>query len=30
VNELTSSSALSLVYDTRPLSHTVVFLFEAT
>ena len=30
VNKLTSSSALSLVYDTRPLSHTVVFLFEAT
>jgi hypothetical protein len=29
VNQLTSSSALSLVYDTRPLSHTVVFLFEA-
>ena len=29
VNQLTSSSTLSLVYDTRPLSHTVVFLFEA-
>ena len=29
VNQLTSSSALSLVYDTRPLSHAVVFLFEA-
>ena len=28
-NKLTSSSALSLVYDTRPLSHTVMFLFEA-
>jgi hypothetical protein len=29
VNKLTSSSALSLVYDTRPLSHTVMLLFEA-
>jgi hypothetical protein len=29
VNKLTSSSALSLVYDTRPLSHKVIFLFEA-
>ena len=29
VNELTSSSALSLVYDTRVLSHTVIFLFES-
>ena len=29
VNQLTSSSALSLVYDTRPLAHTVMFLFEA-
>lgn len=29
VNKLTSSSALSLVYDTRPLAHTVIFLFEA-
>src|SRR5215831_4734952 len=29
VNQLTSSSALALVYDARPLSHTVVFLFEA-
>ena len=29
VNKLTSSSALSLVYDTRPLAHTVMFLFEA-
>jgi hypothetical protein len=28
-NQLTSSSALSLVYDTRPLAHTVMFLFEA-
>jgi hypothetical protein len=28
-NQLTSSSALSLVYDTRPLAHTVIFLFEA-
>jgi hypothetical protein len=28
-NKLTSSSALSLVYDTRSLSHTVIFLFEA-
>ena len=29
VNKLTSSSALSLVYDTRPLAHKVIFLFEA-
>jgi hypothetical protein len=29
VNKLTSSSALSLVYDTRSLSHTVIFIFEA-
>jgi hypothetical protein len=29
VNHLTSSSALSLVYDVRPLSHTVMCLFEA-
>jgi hypothetical protein len=29
VNKLTSSSALSLVYDTRPLSNTVMLLFEA-
>jgi hypothetical protein len=29
VNKLTSSSALSLVYDTRSLAHTVMFLFEA-
>jgi hypothetical protein len=29
VNELTSSSALSLVYGTDPLAHTVIFLFEA-
>jgi hypothetical protein len=29
VNELTSSSALSLVYDAKPLSHTVIVLFEA-
>ena len=29
VNKLTSSSALSLVYDTRSLAHTVIFLFEA-
>ena len=29
VNKLTSSSALSLVYDTRPLAHTVMLLFEA-
>jgi hypothetical protein len=29
VNKLTSSSALSLVYDTRPLSHTIMLLFEA-
>ena len=29
VNQLTSSSALSLVYDTRPLAHTVMLLFEA-
>jgi hypothetical protein len=30
VNQLTSSSALSLVYDTRPLAHTVMLLFEAS
>jgi hypothetical protein len=30
VNQLTSSSALSLVYDTRPLSNTVLVLFEAS
>jgi hypothetical protein len=29
VNHLTSTSALSLVYDNRPLAHTVLFLFEA-
>jgi hypothetical protein len=29
LNKLTSSSALSLVYDTRPLAHTVMLLFEA-
>ena len=29
VNELTSSSALSLVYDTSPLAHTVMLIFEA-
>lgn len=29
VNYLTSSSALYLVYDTRPLSHTVLVIFEA-
>ena len=29
VNHLTSSSALSLVYDDRPLAHTVMLLFEA-
>ncbi len=29
VNKLTSSSALSLVYDVKPLSHTVMCLFEA-
>ena len=29
VNELTSSSALSLVYDARPLAHTVMLIFEA-
>jgi hypothetical protein len=29
VNQLTSSSALSLVYDTRPLAHRVMLLFEA-
>jgi hypothetical protein len=28
-NKLTSSSALSLVYDTRSLAHTVMLLFEA-
>ena len=30
VSRLTTSSALSLVYDTRPLSHRVLFLFEAS
>ena len=30
VNYLTSSSALSLVYDERPLSHTILVVFEAT
>jgi hypothetical protein len=29
VNHLTSSSALSLVYDDRPLAHTVLFIHEA-
>src|SRR5262245_36499762 len=29
VNQLTSSSALSLVYDAQPLVHKVIFLFEA-
>lgn len=29
VNYLTTSSALSLVYDERPLSHTVLVVFEA-
>jgi hypothetical protein len=29
VNHLTSSSALSLVYDERPLAHTVLFINEA-
>jgi hypothetical protein len=29
VNQLTSSSALSLVYDDRPLAHTVMLLYEA-
>jgi hypothetical protein len=29
VNHLTSSSALSLVYDDRPLAHTVLFINEA-
>ena len=29
VNYLTSSSALSLVYDDRPLAHTVLVVFEA-
>jgi hypothetical protein len=29
VNFLTSSSALSLVYDDRPLSHTVLVIYEA-
>ena len=29
VNYLTSSSALSLVYDERPLAHTVLFINEA-
>jgi hypothetical protein len=29
VNHLTSSSALSLVYDDRPLAHTVLFIAEA-
>lgn len=30
VNYLTSSSALSLVYDDRPLAHTVLVVYEAT
>jgi hypothetical protein len=30
VTQLTSSSALSLVYDARPIAHKVIFLFEAT
>jgi hypothetical protein len=30
VNYLTSSSALSLVYDDRPLAHTVLVIYEAT
>ena len=29
VNHLTSSSALSLVYDERPLAHTVLYINEA-
>ena len=29
MNHLTSSSALSLVYDDRPLAHTVLFIGEA-
>ena len=29
VNHLTSSSALSLVYDDRPLAHTVLVIYEA-
>jgi hypothetical protein len=29
VNHLTSSSALSLVYDERPLAHTVLVIYEA-
>jgi hypothetical protein len=29
VNHLTSSSALSLVYDVRPLAHTILFINEA-
>jgi hypothetical protein len=29
VNHLTSSSALSLVYDRRPLAHTVLVIYEA-
>ena len=29
VNHLTSSSALSLIYDERPLAHTVMLLYEA-
>jgi hypothetical protein len=29
VTSLTSSSALSLVYDTRPLAHTVLVIYEA-
>jgi hypothetical protein len=29
VNHLTSSSALSLVYDDRPLAHTILFIHEA-
>jgi hypothetical protein len=29
VNHLTSSSALSLVYDERPLAHTILFIAEA-
>jgi len=29
VNHLTSSSALSLVYDSRPLAHTILFINEA-
>lgn len=30
VNYLTSSSALSLVYDERPLAHTILVVFEAS